>query len=149
MLKQNSDVKRFFEAYARRSNDALQNPPVEDVDGTVASFAPYLVESSPQGVMGGANDAEFRKLIGQGFAKYREVGGTAMRVTGVKVTELDEVNVMAIVDWEFDYKRKTDGKTGTVGFTNRYFLNLAGAAPKIFAYITPDEQQAMKDHGLI
>jgi hypothetical protein len=53
MLKQNSDVKRFFEAYARRSNDALQNPPVEDVDGTVASFAPYLVESSPQGVMGG------------------------------------------------------------------------------------------------
>jgi hypothetical protein len=149
MLKQNSDVKRFFEAYARRSNDALQNPPVEDVDGTVASFAPYLVESSPQGVMGGANDAEFRKLIGQGFAKYREVGGTAMRVTGVKVTELDEVNAMAIVDWEFDYKRKTDGKTGTVGFTNRYFLNLAGAAPKIFAYITPDEQQAMKDHGLI
>ena len=149
MLKQNSDVKRFFEAYARRSNDALQNPPVEDVDGTVASFAPYLVESSPQGVMGGANDAEFRKLIGQGFARYREVGGTAMRVTGVKVTELDEVNAMAIVDWEFDYKRKTDGKTGTVGFTNRYFLNLAGAAPKIFAYITPDEQQAMKDHGLI
>ncbi|WP_439601283.1 hypothetical protein [Devosia sp.] len=149
MLKQNSDVKRFFEAYAKRSNDALQNPPVEDVDGTVASFAPYLVESSPQGVMGGANDAEFRKLIGQGFAKYREVGGTAMRVTGVKVTELDEVNAMAIVDWEFDYKRKTDGKTGTVGFTNRYFLNLAGAAPKIFAYITPDEQQAMKDHGLI
>ena len=149
MLKQNSDVKRFFEAYARRSNDALQNPPVEDVDGTVASFAPYLVESSPQGVMGGANDAEFRKLISQAFAKYREVGGTAMRVTGIKVTELDEVNAMAIVDWEFDYKRKTDGKTGTVGFTNRYFLNLAGAAPKIFAYITPDEQQAMKDHGLI
>lgn len=149
MLKQNSDVKRFFEAYAKRSNDALQNPPVEDVDGTVASFAPYLVESSPQGVMGGANDAEFRKLISQGFAKYREVGGTAMRVTGIKVTELDEVNAMAIVDWEFDYKRKTDGKSGTVGFTNRYFLNLAGAAPKIFAYITPDEQQAMKDHGLI
>jgi hypothetical protein len=149
MLTQNSDVKRFFEAYARRSNDALQHPPVEDVDGTVASFAPYLVESSPQGVMGGANDAAFRKLIGQGFARYREVGGTAMRVTGVKVTELDEVNAMAIVDWAFDYKRKTDGKTGTVGFTNRYFLNLAGAAPKIFAYITPDEQQAMKDHRLI
>lgn len=149
MPKQDSDVKRFFEAYAKRSNDALQNPPIEDVDGTVASFAPYLVESSPQGVMGGANDAEFRKLIGQGFAKYREVGGTAMRVAGVKVTELDAANVMATVDWEFDYNRRSDGKSGTVGFTNRYFLNLAGDAPKIFAFITPDEQQAMKDHGLI
>jgi len=149
MLKHNSDVKSFFEAYAKRSNDALQDPPVEDVDGTVASFAPYLVESSPGGVMGGANDAEFKKLISQGFAKYREVGGTAMRVTGVKVTELDDANAMATVDWEFDYKRNKDGRTGTVGFTNRYFLNLAGDAPKIFAYITPDEQQAMQDHGLM
>lgn len=149
MLKQNRDLKRFFEAYAKRSNDALQDPPVEDVDGTVGSFAPYLVESSPQGVMGGANDEAFRKLIGQGFAKYREVGGTAMRVTGVDVTELDDANAMATVDWEFDYRRPKDGKTGTVGFTNRYFLNLAGDAPKIFAYITPDEQQAMQDHGLI
>lgn len=149
MLKQSTDLKSFFDAYAKRSNDALQNPPKEDVDGTVASFAPYLVESSPQGVMGGANNAEFRKMIGQGFAKYRDIGGTAMRVTGVKVTELDDANAMATVDWEFDYKRNKDGKTGTVGFTNRYFLNLAGDTPKIFAYITPDEQQAMKDHGLI
>ncbi|RYE46415.1 MAG: hypothetical protein EOP24_16085 [Hyphomicrobiales bacterium] len=149
MLKQNADLKLFFEAYAKRSNDALQNPPIDDVDGTIASFAPYLVESSPQGVMGGANNAEFRKMIGQGFAKYREVGGTAMRVTGVKVTELDDVNAMATVDWEFDYKRRKDGKAGTVGFTNRYFLNLAGDTPKIFAYITPDEQQAMQEHGLI
>lgn len=149
MLKQSTDLKSFFDAYAKRSNDALQNPPKEDVDGTVASFAPYLVESSPQGVMGGANNAEFRQMIGQGFAKYRDIGGTAMRVTGVKVTELDDANAMATVDWEFDYKRNKDGKTGTVGFTNRYFLNLAGDTPKIFAYITPDEQRAMKDHGLI
>ena len=149
MLKHSSDLKSFFEAYAKRSNDALSDPPIEDVDGTVASFAPYLVESSPEGVMGGANNAEFRKLIGQGFAKYREIGGTAMRVVGVKVTELDDANAMATVDWEFDYQRNADGKTGTIGFTNRYFLNLAGDGPKIFAYITPDEQQALKDHGLI
>lgn len=149
MLSQNSDLKSFFEAYAKRSNDALQDPPIEDVDGIVASFAPYLVESSPQGVMGGANNAEFRKMIGQGFARYRDIGGTAMRVTGVEVTELDDVNAMATVDWEFDYRRNKDGRTGTVGFTNRYFVNLAGDTPRVFAYITPDEDQAMKDHGLI
>lgn len=149
MLSQNSDLKSFFEGYAKRSNDALQDPPIEDVDGIVASFAPYLVESSPQGVMGGANNAEFRKMIGQGFARYRDIGGTAMRVTGVEVTELDDVNAMATVDWEFDYRRNKDGRTGTVGFTNRYFVNLAGDTPRIFAYITPDEDQAMKNHGLI
>ena len=149
MLKQNSDLKSFFQAYARRSNDALQTPPKEDIDGVVASFAPYIVGSSPIGVMGGANDGEFREMIGKGFANYREIGGRAMRVNDVKVTALDDANVMATVDWEFDYKRKKDGKEGTVGFTNRYFLNLSGDAPKIFAFITPDEQQAMKDHGLI
>jgi hypothetical protein len=149
MLKPNADLKRFFEAYGKRSNDALKDPPREDVDGMVASFAPYVVGSGPQGVMGGANNAEFRKMIGQGFAKYREIGGTAMRVTGVEVTELDDANAMATVGWAFDYKRKRDGKTGTIGFTNRYFLNLSGDAPKIFAYITPDEQQVMQDHGLI
>ncbi|HEY9012251.1 MAG TPA: hypothetical protein VIN06_14655 [Devosia sp.] len=142
-------IEAFFEDYARRSNDALQNPPREDIDGIVASFAAYFVGSNPRGVFGGANGPELREVIPQGFARYREVGGKAMRITNLSVTELDDVNVMATVDWAFDYVRPGDGKTGTITFTNRYFLSLAGGAPKIFAYITPDEEQAMQDHGLV
>lgn len=143
------DLDAFFAAYAKRSTDALKTPPIEDIDGTVQSFAPYFVESSPRGVMGGENGPEFRKMIPQGFAHYRKVGGKAMRITRLDIVELDDANAMATIDWAFDYVRPSDRKTGTVTFTNRYFLNVSGDAPKIFAYITPDEEQAMKDHGLI
>lgn len=143
------DFEAFFAAYAKRSNDALKDPPVEDIDGTIESFAPYVVGSNPLGVMGGDTGPDFRRMIAEGFANYRKLGGTAMRVTGVKVIELDDFNVLARVDWLFDYKRPSDGREGSIAFQNIYFLNTAGDAPKIFAYITPDEQQAMKDHGLI
>jgi hypothetical protein len=142
-------IRAFLDAYARRSNDALKDPPVEDVDGVVASFAPYFVESSPRGVMGGENSDDFRKRIPQGFAHYRRVGGKAMRIVDTKLTDIDDVNVMATVDWAFDYVRPKDGVEGTVTFTNRYFINLADGTPRIFAYITPDEELAMKDHGLV
>jgi hypothetical protein len=143
------ELKDFFAAYAKHSNDALREPPVEDVEGVVKSFAPYFVESSPRGVMGGANDEKFQKVLPQGFAQYRAVGGKAMRATRIDVTELNDLHAYAQVDWEFDYIRKKDGKAGTVAFQNIYLVSFADGAPKIFAYITPDEEQAMKDHGLI
>ena len=148
MRKHRKAVEAFFKDYARRSDEALQDPPLEDVDGVVGAFAPFFVEASPKGVMGGANDANFRKMIPRGFARYRAVGGTGMRITGVEVTDLDDFNAMARIDWAFDYKRPSDGRKGSVTFQNLYFLNFAGDDPSVFAYITPDEEKAMKDHGL-
>lgn len=142
-------VEEFFVHYSRRSNEALQTPPKEDVDGVVASFAPFFVEASPRGVVGGANGDDFRRMIPEGFARYRALGGTAMTVTRVKVTELDDYNAMARVDWDFAYRRPKDGRRGNIAFQNLYLLNFASGEPKVFAYITPDEEQAMKDHGLL
>lgn len=144
-----SQVEEFFANYSRRSNEALQDPPKEDIDGVVASFAPYFVEASPKGVFGGPNGEKFRKMIPQGFARYRALGGTAMTITRVKVTELDDFNAMARVDWDFAYRRPKDGRRGNIVFQNLYLLNFASGEPRVFAYITPDEERAMKDHGLI
>ena len=141
-------IRALFDAYGKRANDALQDPPREDVDGLVDSFAPYFVESSPKGVMGGANDEKFRAMIPKGYAHYRAVGGKNMTVKGIKVIELDHCHAVADVDWDFAYTDKS-GKSGHVTFTNFYCVTTAGEKPKIFAYVTPDEQQAMKDHGLL
>lgn len=149
MAGRRQEIEAFFKAYARRSDDALHDPPIEDVDSVVGAFAPFFVESSPVGVHGGPNNDQFRKMVPEGFAKYREVGGKAMRITGIETTKLDDLHEMARVDWEFDYERPSDGKSGTVAFQNIYMLSFADGTPKVFAYITPDEQQAMKDHGLI
>ena len=143
-----TNIRALFDAYGKRANDALQDPPREDVDGLVDSFAPYFVESSPKGVMGGANDEKFRAMIPKAYAHYRAVGGKNMTIKGIKVIELDHCHAVADVDWDFAYTDKS-GKSGHVTFTNFYCVTTAGEKPKIFAYVTPDEDQAMKDHGLL
>ncbi len=141
-------VRALFAGYGQRSDDALQDPPKLDVDGMVGSFADYFVGSSPQGVMGGANDAKLREVIPQGFAHYREVGGKHMTIKGIRVIELNELHAVADVDWEFTYVNKA-GESGHVTFTNYYFVTIAGGPARIFGYVTADEQQALKDHGLV
>lgn len=141
-------IRALFDAYGKRSDDALQDPPKLDIDGVVGAFAPYFVESSPKGVMGGANNDRFRNMIPSGFARYRDVGGKHMTIKGLKVTELDRMHGVADVDWDFAYVDKA-GKSGHVTFTNLYFVTIAQGTPKIFAYVTPDEDQAMQEHGLL
>ena len=141
-------VRRLFDAYGQRSDKALQNPPIEDAGGHAAAFADYFVGSSPRGVMGGPNDNAFRQQIPRGFARYREVGGKHMTVKGLKVTPLDDLHAIADVDWDFAYTNKA-GKSGHVTFTNFYFVTIASGEAKIFAYVTPDEQSAMEEHGLV
>jgi hypothetical protein len=143
------EVEAFFTEYARCSNDALREPPREDVSRTAAAFAPFFVEANPHGVSGGANNEAFRALIPQGYAHYRRIGGKGMQVIGVEVTEFDDHNAMARVDWRFAYERPVDRRRGEIVFHNIYFLNFAAGQPKIFAYITPDEERAMRDHGLV
>lgn len=141
-------VRALFDAYGKRSDDALQDPPKEDVEGVIRSFAPFFVESSPKGVIGGANDDQFRQMIPGGFARCRQVGGKHMTIKGIRVIELDRLHAVADVDWQFDYVNKA-GKSGQVTFTNFYCVTIAGGEPRIFAYITPDEEQAMQEHGLV
>ena len=141
-------VRALIDAYGKRADNALRDPPVEDVDGLVASFADFFVESSPKGVAGGANDASFRSAIPKGYAHYRAVGGKHMTIKGLKVIELDHCHAVADVDWDFAYTNKA-GKSGHVTFTNFYFVTIAGGTPRIFAYVTPDEVQAMQEHGLV
>lgn len=148
MTKLETMVRALFDAYAKRSDAALQDPPREDVDGVVNSFAPYFVESSPKGVMGGANDDNFRAMIPKGFAHYRAVGGKHMTIKGLNVIPLDHCHAVADVDWDFVYTNKA-GESGHMTFTNYYFVTTADGTAKVFGYVTPDEEQAMKDHGLV
>jgi hypothetical protein len=141
-------VRALFDAYGKRSDDALQYPPKLDIEGMVRSFAPFFVGSSPRGVMGGANDDAFREMVPKGFAHYRNVGGKHMTIKGIRVIELDRLHAVADVDWQFDYVNKA-GKAGQVTFTNFYFVTIADGSAKVFAYVTPDEEQAMREHGLL
>ncbi|MHA6688856.1 hypothetical protein [Devosia sp. A449] len=141
-------IRVLFDAYGKHTENALRDPPLEDLEGVTRAFAAFFVESSPNGVIGGANDHNFRARIPQGFAHYRAVGGRHMTIKGLRVIELDRLHAVADVDWDFAYTNKA-GKSGHVTFTNFYCITIADGTPKIFAYVTPDEQKAMQEHELL
>lgn len=148
MNAMDAKARALFEDYSRRSNAALRDPAHADVDALASVFAGYFVGAGPAGVMGGGKDASFPAILRKGFENYRAIGGTRFEIVGLDVEALDEFNAMVRADWEFDYLRPRDGATGTIAFRNLYLVNFAGGEPKIFAWITPDEARAMREHGL-
>ena len=130
-------------------NAALQKPPVIDVSAATAAFARYFVGSNPTQVSGARNGWLFRLMIPRGYAHYRRLCTQRMEVRGLSITPLDDFHVLAHTHWWSSYRRKS-GEPVEIEFDNIYLLHIAaGKAPKIFAYITGDEQQVLKDHGLL
>jgi hypothetical protein len=142
-------VRRFFQAYQDRMNAALEAPPKVDVAAATAAFARYFVGSNPKTVSGGRNGWFLRFMIPRGYAFYRKIGTRRMEVRGLEVEALDDFHAMARTHWWSSYRKKS-GETVEIEFDNIYFLHIpASGEPKIFAYVTGDEQQVLKDHGLV
>ncbi len=114
-----------------------------------AMYAEYCVGSSPAGVFGAKLDDGFGQMVRDGLSNYRRMGGTAFVVEAVAVEPVNDAHDLARVGWRFDYVRPSDGATGTIRFENIYFVTRVGPEPKIFAWVTPDEQAALREHGLI
>lgn len=142
-------VRRFFEAYQGRMNAALQRRPVIDAAGAAAAFTRYFVGTNPGQVFGARNGWLFRLMIRRGYAYYRRLGTQRMEIRGLSITPLDDYHVLARTHWWSSYRRKS-GDSVEIEFDNIYLLHIpAGQEPKVFAYITGDEQQVLKDHGLL
>lgn len=139
-------VKVFFDQYEERLNKGLKGE--VDVDATVNAFAENFVEASPTGTIAGRNDDRFSQSVPKGIEFYREIGVKSMKMTHIDVVELNEFHVMATVHWNCRYVKK-DGNTGLIEFDVIYMLQQLAEEPKIFAYITGDEQLALKEHGLV
>lgn len=144
---QQHEIENFFDRYEARINDALSGAEPE-IDETVKSFATEFIEASPAGVIAGKNGKKFRKTIGEGWNYYREIGIHRMDILSIQVTILDNLHAIVKVHWNCSFVRKNNTK-GDTSFDIFYLLQKTGDDLKIFAYITGDEQQSLKDVGLI
>jgi hypothetical protein len=142
------NIRDFFEAYARRFNDSLRAGGHVDLRGVVDSFAPYFVQSTPLGVRGGRNGLLFRWMVPRGFARYRRIGTKRMLVRSLEVTELDPMHAAAKVGWHSEYVKKS-GEAVAIDFEVIYLLRVADDRPKIFGYITGDEEKVLREHGVL
>ncbi len=141
-------IERFFEAYAAQFARALSDPPEVDVEATAGVFADCFVEAGPRGVGCGRNDDTFRARIPLGYAFYRQIGIRSMAVTTLAPSQLDERHWGVRVGWTAGYDDRA-GRTGEVAFEVIYFVRMTGAGPKIFAYITGDEEGQLRALGLL
>jgi hypothetical protein len=129
-------------------NKALAEKPEVDVEATAEAFAECFIGANPLGVACGKNDEQFRAQIPKGLEFYRSIGTNAMKIEALTVTPLDDHHAMVKIHWQAFYVKK-NGSNLTIDFEVIYLVQILNDKPKIFGYITGDEQKAYRDHELL
>jgi hypothetical protein len=137
-------VQELFDRYQRHFNHALTSEP--DYEAIAALYTDTFVAASPAGVTSGKNDEELRKVMADGFARYRQMGTRNMEVIHLRVTPIDELHGLAHVDWRATYD--IDGAQKVIDFTNAYLVRVEDNQGRVFGWITGDETAELKKHGI-
>ena len=87
-------------------------------------------------------------MIKKGWKFYRKIGIRAMNILSKEVTILNDLHAMAKIHWNSSFVRP-DKSEGKVEFDVFYMLQKQEEDLKIFAFITGDEQQVLREQGLI
>ena len=97
--------------------------------------------------MTGANDDQFRKVMAEGYARYRAMGTKTMRIRELRILPMDEHHCIAHVDWTATYARK--GRSDVeIDFAVHYLVQKLEGDAKVFGWITGDEQALLRAHGI-
>lgn len=138
-------VRALFERYERFFNTSIDGR--ANLDEVVSVYAAEFIGASPAGVRTGKNDDGFKSALEQGFAHYRAIGTKEMRVENIRLTAIDDGHCLAQVAWTSVYRR--NGRLdATIPFDVHYFIQMSGGGPKIFGWVTGDEQALLNKHGV-
>jgi hypothetical protein len=141
-----SSVRTFFERYATFFNRSLGGD--MDMDEVAALYASEFIAASPAGVMAGKNDAQLKQVMAQGYARYRAMGTKEMRMRDVRLSRIDDHHCVAHVAWTATYARK-DQSDVAIEFDVHYFIQKLNGEPKVFGWVSGDEQALLRKHGVI
>ena len=141
-----TSVRKLFERYERVFNAALHGD--VDMSDVAALYASDFIAASPAGVMTGKNDEQLKQVMAQGYARYRAIGTKEMRIRGLRISPMDEHHCVAHVAWRATYVRN-DKPDVTIDFDVHYLVQQLGAEPKVFGWVSGDEQAVLQEHGII
>ncbi|MDP9606490.1 nuclear transport factor 2 family protein [Variovorax sp. NFACC27] len=138
-------LRDFFLRYGREFNEGLagrlNRRALSDL------YAEAFIASAPAGVVIGRNDSEFARATSEGFRRYQDTGMKRMELEGVTVSSIDALHAIAHAAWNAVYT--VEGGEKSIRFTNTYLLRLdALGALRVFGWITGDEEEAMRKHGI-
>jgi hypothetical protein len=141
-----TSVRKFFERYESFFNQSLGGD--MDMDEVAALYASEFIAASPAGVMTGKNDDQLKQFMAQGYEHYRAIGTKEMRIRNVRLSPMDEHHCVAHVAWTATYARK-DQSDVAIDFDVHYFVQKLDGEPKVFGWVSGDEQALLREHGII
>ena len=141
-----NSVRRFFERYERFFNQSLGGD--IDMDEVAALYASELIAASPDGVTTLKNDDHLKQVMAQGYTRYRAMGTKAMRMRDVQLSPIDDHHCVAHVAWTATYACK-DQPDVAIDFDVHYFVQKLDEEPKVFGWVSGDEQSLLKKHGIL
>lgn len=140
-----SSVKELFDRYQEFFRKALMGE--IEMEQVASSYASAFIAASPAGVMVGQNDEQLQQVMRKGFENYRQLGTKDMRIRSVRISPIDEHHCVAHVAWTATYVRK--GRPDVlIDFDVHYFVQKLDGEPKIFGWVSGDEQELLKRHGI-
>ncbi|MGE0241642.1 MAG: nuclear transport factor 2 family protein [Parvibaculaceae bacterium] len=139
-------IRKLFERYESVFNRSLGGD--LDLDEVASLYAAEFIAASPAGVMTGKNDDQLKQVMTQGYARYRAMGTKQMRIRNVRLTPMDDHHCVAHVAWTAIYARK-DQPDATIDFDVHYFVQELDGEPKVFGWVSGDEQALLREHGII
>ncbi|MBR0815455.1 nuclear transport factor 2 family protein [Bradyrhizobium diazoefficiens] len=139
-------VRKFFERYETFFNRSLDGN--VDPDEVASLYASDFIAASPAGVTAGKNDDQLKKVMAQGYERYRAIGTKEMRIRDVRLSPIDEHHCMAHVAWTATYASKDQPDIAIV-FDVHYFIQDLNGEPKVFGWVSGDERALLRKHGII
>jgi hypothetical protein len=140
-------VERLFEQYERLVNESLGGG-TADMDEVASLYASEFIGASPAGVRTGKNDDQFKKVLAQGYAHYRAIGTKEMRIRDVRISSIDEDHCLAQVAWTATYAREHEPDKA-IEFDVHYLVQQLREEPKVFGWVSGDEQELLKKEGIL
>jgi hypothetical protein len=141
-----ASVRKFFERYESLFNQSLGGD--MRMDEVAALYASEFIAASLAGVTAGKNDDQLKRLMAQGYARYRAMGTKEARIRNIRLSAIDDRHCVAHVAWTATYARK-DQPDAAIDFDVHYFVQTLEGEPKVFGWVTGDEQALLRKHGVI
>lgn len=141
-----TSIRKFFDRYEAFFNQSLGAD--MSVDEIASLYTSDFIAASPAGVMGGKNDEQFKQAMAQGYAHYRAIGTKKMQLRNIRLSTIDDYHCVAHVAWTATYGRPNQ-PDATIDFDVHYLMQKLDGEPKVFGWVSGDEQALLKDHGII
>ncbi|GLS32376.1 hypothetical protein SAMN04488498_11755 [Mesorhizobium albiziae] len=141
-----TSVRKLFDRYESVFNRSLGGD--IDMDEIASLYASDFIAASPAGIMTGKNDDQLKQVMAQGYAHYRDIGTKEMWIRDVRVYPIDELHCVAHVAWTATYARE-DQPDIAIDFDVHYLIQELDGEPKVFGWVSGDEQALLRKHGII